>query len=398
MPTDATLTSPYPLSGWAERQVTTFRELTGAPALRDLRGAGLLVERAAINGFAVPGTVSAGGGCRLLPAKGGWVALNLAREDDRALLPALFLDGELDPESDAAVAAALLKWDAEEIVARGREMGLALAGLCEAYRHGNHISPSASSNKRVSRAVQQPPLVIDLSALWAGPLAGHLLWLAGAEVIKVESRRRPDAMRDGDAGLFTLLNQGKANVALDLKAPADRDALLSLIARADIVIEAARPRALRQLGIDADALVRAHPGLSWVTITGHGVEGEAADWVGFGDDCGVAGGLSAALCEVTGQVGFVGDAIADPLTGLAAANAAWAGWASGEGGRITLSMSGIVRSALDEERARDEATLQAGLHHWATRMGQPITTAPVRTPTASVAALGADNAKWLISC
>src|SRR5690606_6711881 len=141
----------------------------------------------------------------------------------------------------------------------------------------------------------RPPLVVDLSAIWAGPLAGHLLWLAGAEVVKVESRRRPDEMRAVDPGLFELVNQGKANLAVDFSSDAGKTALLDLIRRADLVIESSRVRALRQLGIDADALVREVPGLVWLTITGHGARGEAADWTGIGHDCGVAGGMSRAL-------------------------------------------------------------------------------------------------------
>lgn len=331
----------------------------------------------------------------MLPAKDGWVAINLSRDDDRALLPALFLDGELDPACDTAIAAALLHWDAEAIVARGRELGLAIAAVDDhPCSPPVHLMSVGTPRDPLSRL----PLVIDLSALWAGPLAGHLLWLAGAQVVKVESSRRPDAMRDGDPALFALLNQGKANVSLDLKTSADRDALIALIARADMVIEAARPRALRQLGIDADALVASVPGLVWVTITGHGVTGEAADWVGFGDDCGVAGGLSRALQNATGTPGFVGDAIADPLTGSTAANAAWDRWASGVGGRIVLSMSGVVQAALQEERSRDAAGFDALLRQWSAAVGQPIASGPVRGTIAPVAMRGADNGAWVTPC
>jgi crotonobetainyl-CoA:carnitine CoA-transferase CaiB-like acyl-CoA transferase len=162
-----------------------------------------------------------------------------------------------------------------------------------------------------------------------------------------------------------------------------------------MVIEAARPRALRQLGIDADAIVRQVPGLVWTTITGHGVIGDAADWVGFGDDCGVAGGLSAALRSATGRIGFVGDAIADPATGIAAARATWERWSSGEGGRLILSMSGAIRAALDTEQARARATLDTSLKHWAATVGHPIAQGSIRTPTAPVATLGQNSAQWL---
>lgn len=214
--------------------------------------------------------------------------------------------------------------------------------------------------------------MIDLSALWAGPLATHLLQLAGAQVIKVESPSRPDAMRGGDPGFFNLLNRGKSSVTLDLKDADGRAALLDLIRNADIVVEASRLRALLQLGIDADALVGEIPGLCWMTITGHGVRGAAANRVGFGDDCGVAGGLTAALVKAGGTCGFVGDAIADPLTGVTAARLAWDQWARGTGARTVLSMSGVVAAALADESARDSAALDNDLRAWAMAQRQPF--------------------------
>jgi hypothetical protein len=384
-----------PLAGWADRQIAALAEATGAPGLRALSGAALLGERACLNGFLVPGPVSAGGGCRLLAGRDGWVALNLARPDDRELLPALFGDDALDGADDGAIAACVAKAESLPLVARGREMGMAIAVL-DAPTPGPAWQVAITGTQR-SEAFIRPPLVIDLSALWAGPLAAHLLWLAGAEVVKVESAARPDSMREGDPRLFALINQGKASVALDFRQDADRRRLIALLSRADIVIEAARPRALLQLGIDADEIVRANPGLVWMTITGHGAAGDAADWVGFGDDCGVAGGLSAALLAASGRVGFVGDAIADPLTGILTARLAWERWKSGAGARITLSMSGTVASAIAEERARGSHAFDDALRTWAAAEGAPFPSVPART-AGTVHPLGADTARWAPPC
>jgi crotonobetainyl-CoA:carnitine CoA-transferase CaiB-like acyl-CoA transferase len=145
-----------------------------------------------------------------------------------------------------------------------------------------------------------------------------------------------------------------------------------LLATADIVIEAARPRALAQLGFDAADIVRKTPGLVWITITGHGAEGQGADWVGFGDDCGVAGGLSAALRSASGRGGFVGDAIADPLTGIAAALTAWEAWMSRRGGRFGLAMSHVVASCLAQTRERDPEALRDSLLRWSASIGKPF--------------------------
>lgn len=377
-----------PLARWADRRLAELNALCRSSALSALDGQTLLGERAEINGLRIPGLISAGGGCRLLLARDGWFALNLAREADRELLPALLGTDALDPADDAAIAGRVAEAETGWLLERGRTLGLAVASTVE-------IPPAAIQTLTTGPSASPPvaaPLVLDLSALWAGPLAGHLLHLAGARVIKVESAARPDQMRQGDLGLFALLHQGKDNVALDLRQDSGRCALLALIDRADIVIEAARPRALRQMGIDADHLVRKKPGLIWLTITGHGASGEAADWIGFGDDCGIAGGLGTELARLTGRPGFVGDAIADPLTGTVAALAGWQAWLSGQSTRIGIAMSGVIAAALADERGHH---LDGSLRQWAGSIGAPFPSCTHRALTGRVAALGADNGTWL---
>lgn len=382
-----------PLARWAGRQLRELARETGSSRIAALTGQGLLAERAAGNGFAVPGGVSAGGGCRLYPAADGWIALNLARPGDRDLLPALFGEDDFDPADDAQIANRIACLSADYLLRQGRALGLAIAGA-----HERPLSPAIeelTSGPAKTEAPGPSPLVVDLSALWAGPLAAHLLWLSGARVVKVESTARPDAMREGDPALFSLLNQGKDSVRVDLASSEGRTALHSLLCRANIVIEAARPRALLQLGIDAAEIVRTCPALTWITITGHGASGEAAEWVGFGDDCGVAGGLSAALAEVSGSPGFVGDAIADPLTGIVAAREAWRGWQGRLSRRIGLSMSGIAALALADEREYDPGLLETEMREWATARGRPMTDAALRQLTVPLHPLGADTAQWL---
>lgn len=380
-----------PLASWADRELQHLAEATGAPEVAALRGATLLGERAQLARLAIPDRASAGGGCRFYAARSGWVALNLARTDDRDLLPALFETTPFDTDDEALVANLMSRCDPLGIVARGREMGLAIAALDEPPPEQTAFANITTNSHTETPA--QPPMVVDLSALWAGPLASHLLGLSGAKVVKVESRRRPDAMRHGEPAFFDLLNQGKGSVVLDFTAPSDRQALLALLRRADIVIEASRPRALLQLGVDADELVRQRPGLVWMTICAHG-PGERAHWVGFGDDCGVAAGLSRELLNATGEIGFVGDAIADPLTGIAAARLAWDSWRSGRGARMFVSMRGVVAEAIRREREGAPAAFAQDLVQWAAKRGAPFP--PVRMRRSAPARpFGADTAKWI---
>jgi hypothetical protein len=304
----------------------------------------------------------------------------------------LFETDALNVDDDEAIAEFIRSRDAEALVMRGRSMGLAIAAEHEArlplpslgvkLAEGNSIPAGVACS--VARRI---PRVLDLSELWAGPLAAHLLWLAGAEVVKVESASRPDGLRSGDQAFHALLNQGKASVVLNFKDANDRRALEALIAASDIVIEAGRPRGLAQLGIESGRMIANTPGLVWVTITAHGAQGDAADWVGFGDDCSVAAGLSAALRSVTGRTGFVGDAIADPLTGIAAALLAWNASKAGRGGHFGLALSEVTARCLTRAEAESPIGLAAELSRWAAAAGQSFPKVKLR-PIGPVAAFG----------
>jgi len=388
---EAETTPPaIPLARWADRQLEALAREHGLPRLA---GATLLGERGAHGGYRIGGRTSAGlGASRLLPTRdGGWFALTLIREVDRELLPALFGDADLAIHDDSAIAAAVLRHPCAELVERGRLLGLPVAGA--------HETPVCAPIEVLERGEhrarrERGGLVVDLSAIWAGPLAGHLLWQAGMDVVKVESRTRPDLIRRDDPATFDILNQGKASLLVDLNDAEDRQQLVALIRRADVVIESARPRALRQFGIDAEALVRAVPGLVWLSVTGHGARGEAAGWVGIGNDCGVAGGLSRALAEATGGIGYVGDAIADPLTGIVGAREVLRALREGTAKRIGLSMSAIAAMALAEERSFDPAMLGRELRAWGRSTGRPFPEIDRRQLSAPVRPFGIDTRRY----
>jgi hypothetical protein len=393
LPTDPLSGPAIPLARWADRKLVELARETGSPAIAALGGMTLLAERGSNGNFTINGRVSAGiGGSRMMPTRdGGWFALTLLRTEDRELLPALFGE-ELDVNDNAAIEAAVARYDCAGLVTQGRLLGLPVASADE-----TPASPPVEVLARGPVRRRDPaarPLVIDLSAIWAGPLAGHLLWLAGAEVIKVESLTRPDLIRRDDPATFDLINQGKASVVVDFHSDAEKAALMDLIRRADVVIESSRVRALRHLGIDADALVREVPGLVWLSVTGHGARGEAADWAGIGNDCGVAAGLSRALADATGEIGYVGDAIPDPLTGITAALEGWRALQGGEAQRIGLAMSAIAARALAEERAHDPQLLEAELRGWGAATGRPFPKVRRRAMTAGARPLGADTERW----
>lgn len=392
MPVEA---PPIPLARWADRQLRILAAETGSARIAALAGEQLLGERGSNGDYRINGTISAGlGGSRLLPTRdSGWFALSLIRDADRDLMPALFGDAAIDGYVWQAIADAVARHDCAELVIRGRDLGLPVASADEVP-----ASPAVEllvEGASRARPANHRPLVIDMSAIWAGPLAGHLLWLAGCEVVKVESLTRPDLIRRDDPATFDLINQGKASVVVDFASAQEKAALVRLIRRADIVIESSRPRALRHLGIDAEALVREVPGLVWLSVTGHGASGEAAAWTGIGNDCAVAGGLSRALAAACGEIGYVGDAIADPLTGITAAIEGWRAYRSGQARRIGFAMSAIAARALAEERQFDAAALEAELKAWGAAKGLPFRKLERRAMFEPVRELGADTARYL---
>lgn len=311
----------------ARGAVVALRALLGEAAL-DVDAGTLLTERAVLHGFqATPGR-SVGGGARWLRAADGWVVLGLRRPEDVELVAALV--GRAGASTFEDVEVWLNNQPAAKAVARAQLLGLPAAqpgSVADAEsRQPWTITPAGSLPER------RRPLIVDLSSLWAGPLATGLLAEAGHRVVKLESAQRPDGARSGAPAFFERLNWAKRSIALDPSDPM----LRKVLDMASVVVTSARSRALHQLGW----LPR--PGQSWVTVTGHGWNGSRRDWVGYGDDAAVAGGLVAGTAEAPQ---FCGDAIADPLTGLYAAVAIAASLRTGVAAHVDLALARVSAHA-----------------------------------------------------
>lgn len=126
--------------------------------------------------------------------------------------------------------------------------------------------------------------VIELASeriAWAGKLMGDM----GADVILVEApggdpsrRYAPFADDEGGESLyFWHYNTSKRSVVLDLEKAAAREAFLSLVASADVLIESEAPGRLAALGLDYADLVKAKPDLIFVSVTPFGRETSRKD-------------------------------------------------------------------------------------------------------------------------
>jgi len=303
-------------------------------------GAALLGERAAFTGRGRRGPVSVGGASRLLPTADGWAAVSCARPDDPALLGAL-VGAELPEDVWPGVASWLSDHSGAELAERAALLGLAAAPV--AGPSGAVALPVAGRPRSVAGL-----LVVDFTALWAGPLCAHLLGLAGARVVKVETPQRLDGARWGNPGFYRLLHGGHRAVLLDPATPGGRRAIAALVESADIVIEASRPRALARFGLDAQAAVER--GAIWVSITANGRDSPR---IGFGDD--VAAGAGLVAHDERGEPVFCGDALADPLTGLIAAELAMSAPENGQGRLFDIAMSKVVAATLPTTKRESPA-------------------------------------------
>lgn len=355
------LAAPVAVSAAADAALATLGALAQSGELRAWRGAALLGARVRLSSLQRRGATSPGGACKLLHAADGVLAVNMPRKSDWEFAPAWLENGA---SSWTEIAAALEGMGSVSCLERARLLGLAVAPA-----HAT-ASPKKPWFKTERLGAAKPPtlgalpLVVDLSSLWAGPLCADLLGRLGARVIKVESVRRPDGARAGAAEFYALLNGGKASVGLDFAKREDLSALTRLISSADVIIESARPRALRQLGIDAEVLVRETPGLSWIALSAYGRDEPEANRIGFGDDCGAAGGLSRLLQEVSGQWLFCGDAIADPLTGIHAALLAWSSWKRGGGMLHAIALRDVVALIVSSDLCASAAERRARWLQW----------------------------------
>ncbi len=194
---------------------------------------GLLTGRASLRGWQRQGSISANGNCRLLRAADGWVAVSLSRPCDVSSLPAVI---GREPRADA--------WDELAADAAGRraaELAAAaqLVGIPAAVLLADQSLPAVRCS-RLGKPGPARPFVLDLSAMWAGPLCASILHQAGWRVLKVEDSRRPDGARSGPAAFYASLHAGMPAVRLDFGSATGRAELRRLAAKAGIVLESSR--------------------------------------------------------------------------------------------------------------------------------------------------------------
>lgn len=200
--------------------------------------------------------------------------------------------------------------------------------------------------------------VVEVTANWAGPIAGRHLGDLGADVIKVEWAARPatralfwpgpeqDLQRQPyNRGMyFHLINRNKRDVIIDLSQPRGQEVFKELIRDADVLIENNSARVMPNLGLAWDDLRAVNPRLIMVSMAGYGATGPNKDWVAYGSNIETTSGLTAATgYEADGPRYRTTLFYADPVSGIHGAVAVMAALEhrrkTGEGQWVDISLN-----------------------------------------------------------
>jgi formyl-CoA transferase len=193
-------------------------------------------------------------------------------------------------------------------------------------------------------AVLKGVRVVELSTMITAPLAGMMLADLGAEVVKVEPPTG-DPFRSFRGGQysphFVAYNRGKRSIRLDLRQDAGRDAVLKLIARADILLENYRAGVMARLGLGPDVLQKTNPKLIHCSITGFGADGPYSERPAY-DMVGLAlSGIASLLVDPQAPQ-TTGPTIPDNATGMFACSgilgALYEREKTGKGRRVEINM------------------------------------------------------------
>jgi formyl-CoA transferase len=170
-------------------------------------------------------------------------------------------------------------------------------------------------------------LVVDLSRALAGPQATMMLGDLGARVVKVEAPGHGDDTRgwgppfvgpedDRQSTYFLSANRNKESITLDLKAEADREVLLRLVDRADVLVENFRTGVLDRLGLGFELLQQRNPRLVVLSVTGFGHDGPEGGRAGYDQIAQGEAGLMSLTGSGPDDPQRVGVPISDLLAGM----------------------------------------------------------------------------------
>ena len=191
--------------------------------------------------------------------------------------------------------------------------------------------------------------VLDVTTSIAGPYCAQILAALGADVVKVERPDTGDDGRawgppfwDGEGTMFLSANAGKRSLALSLRDPRGRDALLRLADGADVFLQSLRPGLAEELGLGAEALRGRNARLVYCALGAYGRTGPLAREPGYDALMQAAGGL----ISITGEPGRPGVRVGSSLV---------------DQGTGTWAALGVLAALLERERTGEGAVVDVSL-------------------------------------
>ena len=169
--------------------------------------------------------------------------------------------------------------------------------------------------------------VLEITANWAGPLTGRHLADLGATVLKIEVDKKPATRAvvypgqqpwntgHNRAAYFNLLNRNKKGIGLDLSTPQGKELFMSLVEKADVLIENNSPRVMPNLGLSYEVLEAVNPNLIMCSMSGMGMGGPEEQYIAYGSNIEASSGFVSSLGYSEDELFSSGSFYADPICG-----------------------------------------------------------------------------------
>ena len=258
----------------------------------------------------------------------------------------------------------------------------------------NGAPAAARTSAAGARANPTPPLaglrVLAFTQAWAGTFATELLALLGADVVQIESRKRPDVWRGAGApvppavrrpdiaqsrlntnGMYNSVNLNKRAITLDMTHPRGRDLFWRLVPRFDVLADNFSPHVMPNWGVTLETLRAVRPDIVFASVSGFGTAGPLAEYPANGHTTEPMSGLASIHGYEGDDAANTGGLIPDPISGYTFAAAILAALhhraATGEGQRVDAAMMEAVAvqvgDALMERDANGHVRRPSGNRH-----------------------------------
>ena len=182
--------------------------------------------------------------------------------------------------------------------------------------------------------------VLCFTQAWAGTFCTELLALLGADVVQIETVKRPDVWRGAGApvppavrnpdieqagintnGMYNTVNLNKRAINLDVTHPRGKALFWRLIPKFDVLVDNFSPHVMTNWGVTLEALHEHNPGMIFASVSGYGRQGPLAEYPANGATTEPMAGLASIHGYEGGEPMNTGGLIPDPISGYTLAAA-----------------------------------------------------------------------------